>query len=330
MLFTDVLSDSPHPAAVKRAIELFYRIAGSYLRSHARERSLPARIGTSFDDLAYDTICYFFTRSPGGSFPILAAHFSPVDLRLQSDASIIAMTRSILARFLEDQLVRKIKESYKSVDRILRNVRNAVHASPLLHDVWIGDEHWAAIGGEEDVRSPLPVMPGSLLERALLPHAAERLTIPSLVAHVASVLSNQSTYRQAYTLNAMAVVFQNVYMLAHHYDLAGPGCGGEEINPEFERNVLRSIAEVETRMRRPLTVKEGIPRSTYAHYMRAATDILVASLQPAPEAGLSYYEILEKYMIGLNRAAYLKYHRSRLEFIVKSARQRYFDKVKNE
>jgi anti-sigma factor RsiW len=329
VLFADILSDTPSPGGVRRSLELFHGIAQSYLHIRGAERSLHVRIGTSFDDLAYDAICYFFFRGYDGTFPHLLHNLPHGDLRDRSDGELLAAVRRMTAEFIEGEVVRRIKESDRSFDRILRNVRNAVHTSPILRDVRRGNVHWVIVAGAEDDGSPLPVMPPDLLEEALLPHASQRSTVPSLVALVAAALRDQSIYRKMYPLDALTVVIQNVYVRAHLYALTGPGCGGERNTPDLERNVLRSVAEVETRMRRPLMMKEGIPGATYARYMKAAAEILQISLQSAPEADFSYYRILEKHLTGLKRAVYLRYHRSRLEFIVRSARQRYVDNVRN-
>ncbi len=86
---------------------------------------------------------------------------------------------------------------------------------------------------------------------------------------------------------------------------------------------------METRLRHRLIEKEGIAPGTYVAYVHAAADILKQSFCAEPETGLSFYEILELHMGDVSRHAYREEHRAWLEFVVGSARQRYFERVKN-
>ncbi len=292
--------------------------------------ALSCRLGVSIDDLAYDTVVYLFDRNADRSgFPRLTRQFGSGLSSRRSNERILVIFRQAISSYLEGEIVRRVIESYPPIDRIHRNLRNAVAATPLLKDVRSGKDHWVAINGPEDLENILPIFPPPFLERMLLKTAGKRSTVTALVSLLSQVMRDQATYKPAIPLDALAVIIQNVYLLAGRRDLAGVGCPGEQSDTEFERTVLRSVAEVETRMRRRFIESEGVAPAEYNAYVHAATDILKRSLCREPEAGLSFCEILGIHMGNVSRRAYYEEHRARLEFVVTSARRRYFERVKN-
>ncbi len=329
-LLADLLSPAPSLTGVRDAADLCYRIAYAYLVARSRNTSLLCRAGSSMDDLTFDAVVSVFGHDESGhGFPHLAKAIPGGTPSPDWGAHLLPALQSAVSAYLEEELVRRIFNAYPPIERILRNLRNAVTATRTLTDIRQGDEHWVTVNGPDDLQRPLPDFPLMLLERMLLADAARHSTVPSLVPALVKALGDQTTYKPAVRLTSLAVAVQNVYLLAGRRDLAGLGCPGERADRGFERNVLRSMAEVETRLRHQLVQKEGVPATVYAAYFHAATEILKRSMCFDPDITLSFYEVLCEHLGDVGRRSYFEEHRPRLEFIVNSARRRYLERVKN-
>ena len=328
-LFANVVLPHPPLTAVRDASEVCYRIAYAYLS--VRTRGMPAfSLGATLDDLAFDSVCYLFERNGDGEdCPRFRTHFSPEQARRMSEAKILSVLRATMAGYLEAEFVRRVIDSYPPIERILRNLRNAVSASKSLRDVRIGEEHWITVDGAGEVNEALPEFPPVLLERILVLNAGKRSTSPALVPVLVKALRDQSTYRRAFRLSGLAVIVLGMYFRTGRLSRGAFSGKWHESGADVSRNILRSVAEVETRLRRSLVEKEGIPASTYVEYVHAAADFLLASLHPSLEKDLSLYEILGAHLVGLTRSAYYAEHRPRLEYIIKGTSRQYYQREKN-
>ncbi len=188
-ILADILSQTPTLPGVRSAVELCYRIAYSYLTARARGISLFCRLGTSIDDLACDAVLYVFEREAGrNGFPRVAQQYARERLPIGHDERILLLFRQMISDYLEEEIVRRVIKSYPPVDRILRNLKNAVAATTLLKDVRSGEEHWVAINGPADLENSLPKFPPRFLERMLLKTAGKRSTVPALIPLLAQVM----------------------------------------------------------------------------------------------------------------------------------------------
>ncbi len=327
-LFAEAVLPHPPLTAVRDATQVCYRIAYAYLS--VRARGMPAfSLGATLDDLAFDAVCYLFERNgTGEDYPRFRSHFSAEHPRRMSEAKILSVLRATMASYLEAEFVRRVIDSYPPIERILRNLKNAVSASKALHDVRIGEEHWITVDGAVEVHEALPEFPPALLERILVLNAGKRSTSPALVPVLVKALRDQSTYRKAFRLSGLAVIVLGMYFRTGRLFRGAVSGTRRESGADISRNVLRSVAEVETRLRRSLVEKEGIPASTYIEYVHAAAEYLLASLHPSLERDLSLYEILAGHLVGLTRSAYYTEHRPRLEYIIQSTSQQYYQREK--
>jgi len=328
-LLADVLSPAPTLAGVRDAAEVCYNLALSYLTTRSRGLALGCRLGVSIDDLAFDAVLYVFEQDEGRQrFHRLDEVFAPDGPQDRSDEDCLLVLRHLISTHLEGEMVRRIVDAYPPIERIRRNLRNSVAATGLLNEARRGDELWVTVNGAADIERPLPIFPPVMLERLLLAQARRSSTVAALMPDLAQAMRGQTTYRSALPLNALAVSIQNAYLLAGRRNLAGCGCPGEEGVKEFERTVLKIVAEVETRLRRRPIERDGVTPALFKEYIRASADILKRTLCAEPGAEISYFEILRAHVGSLDRQAYYDDHRRHLEFVVDQARSRYFNGLK--
>lgn len=328
-LFANVLLPNPSLATVRDAAAVCYRIAYAYLL--IRTRDMPVlTLGATLDDLAFDAVCFAFARN--GNLPHffrLRAFLPEDEVRLMSDAQVLSRLRQSMEGYMEAEIVNRIMDSYPPLEHILRNLKNAISGSKALRNIRVSDEHWVALNEAGSRDQTLPEFPPALLERILILKAGKRTTSPALVPVLVRALRDQTTYRRAFRLNGLAVIVLGMYFRTGRH-IRGAFAATQGENPStVSRTIFRSVAGVETRLRHTMVEKEGLAASTYVEYIHAAAAFLLSTIHPSRENGLSLYEILAEHLTSVTRSAYYAEHRQRLEVILKSACQQYYQRQKH-
>lgn len=327
-----ILGPHPTPAESSAYIDLALRIAHTHLRRRIAAGSVRTNLfGLSTDDLAIDCIAPLFARDPGGRFHRLDVYYTHAAWTTLTDADLLAVTRRLVLSAVHHQLVHLYREHDPSLEKIIRNLRNAIQGCGALEEVRRGGDLWVRCRMETNAQRALPEIPWAFLEGELTGVLQERTPLRTVVAEIGRVLETQTLYRKSFALTSLALLLRMVYARF------GAGCeaiaDGDEAalgQDEADRIIRVTLAELAAEKHHGYVGKGKVDAGTWAAYMAAVRSILHAEFVRDEGGADSYHEHLTAHLPGLSVAAYREHHRIHLEYLAKLGRQRFLAVMRKE
>jgi hypothetical protein len=326
-----ILAPHPVPAESRAFIEHVLQIATIHLLKRVRAGVLnPAFFGLSPEDLALDCIGPLFARDANGRFTHIEIYYTSLQWASVSDAELLAATRRLVFSTVHQQLVRLYRDHDPSLEKIIRNLRNAIRGSELIIEERRGAELWVAVPGETLLQRQLPEMPWSYLEGELTGYLQERTPLRAVIQQCATILDGQHVCRKSFPLTSLALILR----MAYSRFAAGPeGPVPEEAEiraEEAERIIGDALMSVESEKRATYVDKGKVNGPTYAAYMMAIRAILRSEFVENDGHVRSYLDHLQLHLPDLSIVEYRDNHRCHLEYLTKLARERFLENVRAE
>jgi hypothetical protein len=273
-------------------------------------------LAVSPEDLALDLTEAVFHADEHGTFPMFTSAFSPAAASSATNDELVAQFRYSILNELDSVFCRRLRESDGRARRLVRNIHNAVIGSEEAEERMIHGDPWIFfhLGGNESPDAPL--MPTEFLESALRELLRGKRTLPTVFAGIARTVMSQQLYRSSYPVYRLAAILRKVFF-GHP----------PRLTEQFQRDILKSVAISETRLRRDYVVRKNVSPQLYPLYIRTVSDVILeAMFGNAPEK-VSYFKAFSQHMPGIDRKEYLSFHRENIEHITLHARielERYF------
>lgn len=327
-----ILSAHPTPAASTPFIDLTRRMASLYLSKRIRTGTLhPEFFGLTPDDLAIDCIGPLFERDARGQFVQLQSYYTSVVWESLSDVELLAATRRIVFSKVHQQLTRLYKDHDPSLEKVLRNLRNAIKSGTTLQEERRGAELWVYLPTESSSQRLLPEMPWAFLEGELTGYLHEGTSLRDIVSQVARVFENQSIYRRSFPLTSLAMLLRMAYSrMNSETDQAEPGETGRMRKEEMDTLIASALAAVEEKKRGTYVGKGKVEPAIYEAYMGAVRNILQAEFLENDGNEDSYHTHLKTQLPGLTAEEYRTEHRCHLEYLAKLVREEFLIAAKRE
>jgi hypothetical protein len=327
-----ILAPHPAPAESRAYIDLTLRIATIHLLKRVNAGALtPSFFGLTPDDLALDCVGPLFARDAQGRFSHLEVYYLSIGWETLPDAELLAATRRLVYSMVHQQLVRLYRDHDPSLEKIIRNLRNAMRSTMALREDRRGGELWVATAGETPAHRSLPEMPWTYLDGELSGHLHDRTPLREVIRQCATILEGQAIYRRSVPLTSLALILRMAYArFGAVPDVDGDP--GESVlrGEEAERLITEALLGIEAEKHAAYVEKGKVTAPTYAAYMSAIRGILYTEFVENDGADHSYLVLLQAHMPGLSQEEYRENHRCHLEYLAKLARERFLARVRHE
>ena len=328
-----MLSAHPAPAESRTYIDLTLRIATIHILKRVTSGALtPSFFGLTPHDLALDCLGPLFARDAEGRFIRITTYYTAIHWESLSDAELLAATRRIVYGTVHQQLVRLYRDHDPSLEKIIRNLRNALRGFALLDEDRRGAELWIAVTGETPDERMLPEMPWAYLEGELSGHLHDRTPLREIVRQCARILDSQTVYRKSVPLTSLALILRMAYArVGMEPEMEGGEEEGASLRSEEAERIIGDALALLDAEKRPAYVEKGkVSGPMYTAYMGAIRGILRAEFVENDGNGVSYHARLEALLPGLSQEEYREHHRCHLEYLAKLARERFLTMVRQE
>lgn len=327
-----ILAPRPSAADTTPFIDLSLTIASVYLGRRIRAGTLdPSFFSLTTDDLALDCIAPLFERDATGCFVQLRTYYAAHTPASLSDADLLAATRRLVFSSVHQQLVRLYRDHDPSLEKIIRNLRNAVKGGIHLVEDRRGGELWLASVTETALHRGLPEMPWVYLEGELTGSLQERTPLSAVVREVAVILTEQNVYRRSVPLTALALILRMAYSRMGGAGVEALTAEGPVVRPEeAERLIADALAGISREKRKTYVGRGKVTEEVYDAYMAAVGAILHAEFVENDGHDLSYCAQMQTFLPGLGPGEYRNEHRCHLEYLAKITRERFLSEMRNE
>jgi hypothetical protein len=327
-----ILSPHPVPTGCRAFIDLTLQIATIHLLKRTRAGIInPSFFGLTPEDLALDLVGPLLARDANGRFTHLEVYYASIHWESLSDAELLAATRRLVYSTVHQQLVRLYRDHDPSLEKIIRNLRNALRGTPSLHEDRRGAELWIAVASETTVHRLLPEMPWSYLEGELTGYLQERTPMRAVVQHCVAILDGQSVYRKSFPLTSLALILRMAYSrFEPDPDEQGVSTETTIRTEEADRIITNALSAIEAEKRATYVDKGKVNAQTYAAYMSAVREILRSEFVENDGTDRSYMIQLEAQIPDLTMEDYRENHRCHLEYLAKLARECFLEKMRIE
>jgi hypothetical protein len=327
-----ILSPHPAPAESSAYVDLALRIASIHLLKRINAGTInPSFFGLTPGDLALDCLAPLFARDAHGRFTHIESYYTSLHWETLPDADLLACTRRLVYSTVHQQLVRLYRDHDPSLEKIIRNLRNALRGHAALQEERRGGELWIRSTHETPDHRLLPEMPWVFLEGELTGYLHDRTPLRAIVQHLAGILAAQTVYRRSFPLTSLALILRMAYS-RFEQEPADEGVFEETmLRPdEAEELIGEALETVEAEKRRTYVEKGKVTALTYSAYFAAIRSILRAEFVENDGMDRSFHAQLQSILPGLSMDEYKEHHRCHLEYLAKLARERLLERIREE
>jgi hypothetical protein len=307
-------------------------IASIYLHKKHRSGALhPDLLGMSVNDIAVDCIASLFERNELGAFVQLQAYYSSAGWSTLPDEELLGCTRRLVFGCVNQQLSHLYRDADPSLEKLMRNLRNALVQIQRLIEVKETSETWVVSATENSHSKSLPLIPPEFLEAQLSPRLRERTPLLHVLHAVADIFEGQDLYRRGLPLTRLALSIRSSFSRLGSPLELDPwtdtlGLTAEEIG----RLIESSLATVRSAKRDTYVEHGKVDAETYSSYFRAIGDILTAEFAENNGCERSFQEFLAEHLSGLTKQTYQDKHRCHMEYLAKLTRNQFLAITKRE
>ena len=227
---------------------------------------------------------------------------------------------------VHQELCRLWKQGDPSLQKLLRNFKNALRTNHRLVTRRVGHDAWLFVRTSVDEPAILPEMSAEYFEAHLTPRLQTGMSMRQVTGAVVAVLDEQGWYRKGLPLISVALGIRNCFVRL------GPAALAEDEDfPDDRRPLLdAAIHTVQARMSSSYVGRGKVDPSTFALYLRSVFDILHDQYILGNGDGRTFYDYLCIHRPGTTRSEYRRRHQGHLEYLVKLTKQEFFASVERE
>lgn len=322
-----VLSDSPLPSHIRGFIETCHAMAVVCLRGRLRsDNHHPSTTGLTIEDIAIDCLASLFERTTGGEFRLLRHYYEAARWDRLSDPELLSCTRRLVFSRVHQELCRLWKQGDPSLQKLLRNFKNALRTNHRLVIRRVGHDAWLFIRTSVDEPVILPEMSAEYFEAHLAPRLQTGMSMRQVTGAVVTVLDEQGWYRKGLPLISVALGIRNCFVR-----LGPPESEEKEDFPDDRRPLLdAAVHTVQARMSSSYVGKGKVDSTTFTLYLRSAFDILHDQYILGNGDGRTFFDYWCIHRPGTTREEYRRTHQGHLEYLVKLTKQEFFASAERE
>lgn len=319
-----ILSGTYTPFDLREFIQLCYDLAIPIIR---KKIGLGKLILSSVDlketDVVYDCIADIFQRDENGDFTEIRTFFDKQlgDQGDRSEEKLVATLRYLIFAKINNNIVRLYSDADPALGKILRNLKLELKRSDSFEEITrFGDVYLVPKG--IDPLFHLAPMSIDIVKETFCSVVLVHDTIPKMVAKLHAVIIEQNEFQRAVSFVSVAVLFKEIYSLGWETE--------REINvveEKLEIDDLQKIVEdicccLRNEMYPSYVGNGKCSEDIFEKYMGAVKNILQSTFVDKHLDGSTYCEYLQSQIPGLTKEEYLREHRTILEYLAKSGKER--------
>jgi hypothetical protein len=286
----------------------------------------PSTAGLNIDDIALDCLGTLFERNTAGEFRLLRHYYESAGWTRMGDEELMSCTRRLVFSRVHQELCRLWKQGDPSLQKLVRNLKNALRTNRRLISRRIGHDTWVFSRQSADDPAVLPVMSAEYFEAHLAPLIQSGMSMRDVTSAISIVLGEQLWYRKGLPLIGVALGIRNAFVR-----LGPETVREEEPFPEDCRPLLNAaVHTVRTRMSPSYVGRGKVDESTFTLYLESVFDILHDQYILGNGDDRTFYDYLSDHRPEISRVEYRRVHQSHLEYLVKLAKQEFFLSVQRE
>jgi hypothetical protein len=322
-LIQDIYSEIPSRDSVYRLIHIFHKLAKSYLQIKYLNGHIDHNnFGININDLAIDSIAELFKKNDRGEFIEIKNYFNKyIPVTNYSEEEILIAARRLVFSSVNHTLYRLYKAHDSSLSKIIRNIKNSVKNN----SIGIVERHHGELvivsSLNRNIKEPLPQMPPELLSIEFYDRVLPNYTIPSMVNTLCEILNEQENYQKSFSVIETAKLIRNIFSsditTISHDQL-------EEILLKHDINILisKTLKQVDAFIKISYVDKLKVTTEFKSAYLKSIEEIFINEFSYGRNGNGNYFNILEKYIYGLDRQIYKNEHKNIFEYLVKIAKRK--------
>ncbi|MBI3193633.1 MAG: hypothetical protein HYZ34_04075 [Ignavibacteriae bacterium] len=322
LVFQSVLSGNYTPYDVREFIKFCHDLALPYIRKRIALGKINLELlGMKEQDVVYDCIADLFQRDANGTF-IQVTNFFLQELPDNTVCSIeefVIVLRRLVANKVNHNIVRIHSETDPALGKILRNLKSALERTSIFAQITRFGEPYL-VPAEHSTLMEKPPIPYEFIQREFSTLALVYDTVPELLTKLLTLLLTQQEYQRAVPLLSAALLFKHIYTLNW----------SEETHVRITTDFLEEQHDVETLVN---LVCLNLSDEMYPRYVGKGKcsavefELYVASVRDIlsnhhETGGITYFDVLKQKIPNLTKVEYEEYHKSILEYFVKTAKQK--------
>ncbi len=330
MLIVKVVGGSASERDLTELVRYAYQIAHLRLRQllHSGRLHLHS-YSISLEGVAFDSIADLFRRDEQGQFVELSRAFSCEwsGDRIDDDTCAYRL-RSLIFGAIQEGIARLYREYDPIFSKILRNVRLALKRSSSYRVFERLGLQYASAVPEEDMAAQLPELSVDELERLLTSRLRRTPSVPNILSDLFAVLDKQQSYRKFYGVLDIALVIKRIMVRERILVSAVVQDESALLGQDIEMILTRSLDDLRSEFRTEYVDKGKIPAVVLEKYFQAITLLIEDVFARNDGEAWAQPDYLAEFMPGMTRDEYRRNHRMHFEYMVRVARKRIGDQLK--
>ncbi len=275
---------------------------------------------SSFSDLAYDCIADLFLQDERGNHIQLKSFFDGTDLSIISDEQLLVNLRRLVFSRVQHGIFRILNEIDPQLGRLIRSIKLASEGLPNFSLVEKYGEMCLIPSSGESLEH-LPAMDIEKLEMELAEAVNRENHVPSMLASLSRFLSRQTDFSRVVPVVRLAIAIRNRYVRKHE-DGEPVAVVDENLTHQEAGTILSEVSEsIRRQGHEKYVIRKKIPATDFENYMSVIETMLTVKYVHAADGDASLFGCLQKFYPSLDRSAYKKQHRARLEYLYRIADQ---------
>jgi hypothetical protein len=316
------------PRDINALVSIAHRMATMRLRQLINSgrlhlQSIPIRL----ESVALDCVGEVFERDNEGHFVELTDYFSgDRDLALLTPDDALFHFRVFVFRKLSDGIFRMYRENDPILSKILRNLKLAVGKSRDLRLIDRFGELFVVFEFSDDKSEPQAEYALDELERDFARVAGKASTAGEYLRIFARLFKQQKECRRFYALTDLAVIIKRTIVRGRAksgQQSTGADSTSIDLTALIEESYHILIKDLWLRY-----VRSGkLDEKTFAVYGSALKELLEDTFVQSDGSEFDYYEYLRRRSADLTHDEYLRFHRTKFEYMAKLAKKAVRDRL---
>ena len=324
------LTANPSYSSLKDFISLCQKMILVYLY---RKEKYPGYYqdvyGLDCKDLSFDVLADSFCKNKEGYYFEFTNYFFKLENyeKLTGEELLIHLRRLLFSK-TNHRLFRLNKEFDPILAKIIRNVKNTIKETPSVEIILFQEQNCLVPKGYTPYEDCNPIRPLELLEMEWFPVTFSTVGLKATLVDLALLLENWNGYKKLVYLIDVAVILKSTLK-----ELSKNDSFDSENNLLFEdiKHLINTVIEEQRNTILQSYLRKGKVNAEITHcYSNAVSEILLDVYFYSNSNGDSYFHYLQKHIPELTEKDYLENHRTKIEYLTKSAKTKLNELVTKE
>lgn len=329
-LIFSFLNESAGYHQVRELISVSHKLAVAYLKIKIIARKIDFNtIGITPDEFAYDSIAELFSSDHSDDYPKIKTYFQKI---FEGDAineeELLSHLRRLIFSAVNDNIFRVRKFQDPALAKIIRNLKDVVNFKTKFKIKKVWNETYIDFDNEE-VKSPLPLYPSDLLVVKLNGNISNKNLFETFILTIGELLNSQNDYRKEYPLLGLAYILRDYFMIKN-MSIEENEDHKELHSAELQLLLSEAQAVIKKNIGEKYINSGKFTPDIWDCYEKTIHDILTQVFIEDTGLESNYFNFLLRYLPNLTFAEYQKFHKTKMEYLIRLSKNRFLEIVQKE